>query len=154
MNLSSPTIERLEEQIRWYSESSHRNRVSFKTVKLLQIMSGAAIPLLSSQSWVPSWLPGTLGALIVLCEAVQSLNQYQPLWLSHRSACERLKQEKFLWSAKAGPYALVEDPTRLLAERIESVVGGEHAGWVTLQTDKSGLSEGQQTTKTVHGPHS
>ncbi|HWX20688.1 MAG TPA: DUF4231 domain-containing protein [Candidatus Binatia bacterium] len=52
-------------------------------------------------------------------------------WFTYRSTCEDLKHEKYLWLAKAGPYASVERPDALLAERIESLVSREHAKWVS-----------------------
>ncbi len=35
--------------------------------------------------------------------------------------------------AHAGPYANVNDPRALLAERVESLVSQEHAQWATVQ---------------------
>lgn len=42
--------------------------------------------------------------------------------MNYRSTCEKLKREKHLWIARAGPYAGAEHPDQLLAERIESVI--------------------------------
>jgi hypothetical protein len=35
--------------------------------------------------------------------------------------------------ANAGPYANLEKPRALLAERVESLVSQEHAKWATVQ---------------------
>jgi hypothetical protein len=71
---------------------------------------------------VPTWVLGVLGALIAIVKGVQQLNQYHADWISYRSTCEALKHEKFLYLAKAGPYAVATDPRVLLAERIEALL--------------------------------
>ena len=77
------------------------------------------------------WLVGGGGALIVVLEGIQQLQQYQQNWTTYRSTCERLKHEKFLFLGRAGPYAEVPNPESLLAERVESLVSQEHAAWVS-----------------------
>jgi uncharacterized protein YdeI (BOF family) len=52
-------------------------------------------------------------------EVLRSI-QYHPNWITYRSTCEALKHEKYLYLAKAGPYAAVIDAHVFLAERIES----------------------------------
>ena len=50
---------------------------------------------------------------------------------------ERLKHEKFLFTAGAGPYKAAVDPERLLAERVESLVSQEHAAWASHREEAS-----------------
>jgi hypothetical protein len=71
------------------------------------------------------------GALIVVLEGVQQLQQYQQNWTTYRSTCERLKHEKFLFHARAGPYSSAPRPEAVLAERVEGLVSQEHAAWVS-----------------------
>jgi Protein of unknown function (DUF4231) len=85
---------------------------------------------------VPTWVLGVLGALIAIVKGVQQLNQYHANWISYRSTCEALKHEKFLYLAKAGPYAAATDSRVLLAERIEALVSQEHAKWASSQEVK------------------
>jgi len=86
--------------------------------------------------------------LIVVLEGLQQLNQYQANWISYRSTCEALKREKFLYLAKAGPYATANDPHALLAERIESLTSQEHAKWASTQ-EQSVKSSPQNQPKSV-----
>ena len=79
------------------------------------------------------WLTGSVGALIAVLEGIQQLNQYQQNWIRYRSTCESLKREKYLYLAKAGPYAGVSDARALLAERIESLGSEEEAKRVSAQ---------------------
>src|SRR4051812_33203832 len=126
----SPAEGRLEDQIAWYDAKSQHNQRWFKLLKVCQIITAAAIPVAAGAS-APAWLVGGAGALIVVLEGLQQLQQYQQNWITYRSTCERLKHEKYLFAARAGPYARVEDPEARLAERVEGLVSQEHAAWAS-----------------------
>lgn len=126
----SPAQTRLEDQIAWYDRRSRQNQRWFKGLKICQIVVAAAIPVGAAAS-APVWLIGSGGALIVVLEGLQQLQQYQQNWTTYRSTCERLKHEKFLFLALAGPYATASNPEALLAERVEGLVSQEHAAWVS-----------------------
>jgi len=130
-----PTIERLEDQIRWYDSKSGRNQQRFKILKLTLIAAAALIPF-AAGAGAPVWVTGGLGVLVAVVEGIQQLNQYQANWISYRSTCEALKHEKYLYLAKAGPYATATDAHVLLAERIESLVSQEHAKWASSRQDE------------------
>lgn len=125
---SSPGLDRVVDQIGWYDRKSQYNQRWFKALKICQVVLAAAIPVAATGS-VPDWIVGAAGALIVVLESLQQLQQYQQNWITYRATCERLKHEKFLYLAKAGPYAEVSSPDALLAERVESLVSQEHAAW-------------------------
>jgi hypothetical protein len=124
----SPALERVRDQIGWYDRKSRYNQRWFKALKTCQIVAAAAIPVAATGS-VPDWIVGAAGALIVVLESLQQLQQYQQNWITYRATCERLKHEKFLYLSHAGPYASAADPDVLLAERVESLVSQEHAAW-------------------------
>ena len=128
------TTARLEDQIGWYDKNSGYCQRMFKTLKLLTIAAASLIPLFAGLD-APSWATGALGALVVVVEATQQLNQYHANWIAYRSTAEALKHEKHLYLALAGPYAGVANPNALLAERVEGLVSQEHAKWVSAQQD-------------------
>lgn len=132
----SPAQKRLEDQIAWYDLKSQHNQRWFKALKICQIVVAAAIPVGAAAS-APLWLIGSGGALIVVLEGLQQLQQYQQNWTTYRSTCERLKHEKFLFLGRAGPYAAVANPESLLAERVEGLVSQEHAAWVSHREEAS-----------------
>lgn len=138
----SPAWARLQDQIAWYDAKSGACQRRFKLLKVCQIVTAAAIPVAAGAS-APAWLVGGAGALIVVLEGFQQLEQYQQNWTTYRSTCEQLKHEQFLYLATAGPYADTPNPDLLLAERIESLVSQEHAAWVSNreEVDKK-LGEG------------
>lgn len=137
----SPAQARLEDQIAWYDRKSQSNQAWFKRLKMCQIVTAAAIPVAAGAS-APAWLIGGGGALIVVLEGLQQLQQYQQNWTTYRSTCERLKHEKFLFAARAGPYATAPAPEALLAERVEGLVSQEHAAWVSHRDEAAKAIEG------------
>lgn len=137
-----PTMQRLEDQIKWYGSRSLQNQRIFKVLKMVTILAAALIPFLAGH--VPQqWIIGGLGVLIAVVEGLQQMNQYHSNWITYRSTSEALKHEKFLYFAKAGPYAAASDAHALLAERIESLVSQEHAKWTSGQeyTERSKKSD-------------
>jgi len=127
-------MERLEDQIKWYDSRSIKDQRYFKAMKIVVILAAASIPFLSGKPFPYSqWIMGGLGVLITILEGLQQLYQHQANWINYRSTCEALKHEKFLFLAKAGPYAAAADSRVLLAERIESLVSQEHAKWASGQ---------------------
>ena len=136
MNERDATLERLEDQIAWYDQKSVWNQRLFKIAKAVQIIAAAAIPVIVLMTKY-KWPPAALGALIVVLEGFQQLNQYQQNWIAYRSTCEALRHEKFLFLAEAGPYAAAAEPRTLLAERIEGLVSQEHAKWVSAREEPS-----------------
>jgi hypothetical protein len=141
--MRSPARQRLEDQIEWYDAKSRSNQRWFKLLKICQIVTAAAIPVAAAASGVPKWPIGAAGALIVVLEGIQQLQQYQQNWVSYRSTCERLRHEKFLYASHAGPYT-GGNPDARLAERVEGLVSQEHAAWAAHREDALRQSPSQQ----------
>jgi hypothetical protein len=134
---TSASWQRLEEQIAWYSRGSRRNKRHYLRIKVVQIVSAAAIPVLAATD-LPTWVAGGLGALIVVLESVQQLFQFHSNWTHYRSTSEALKHEKYLYLAHAGAYATAANPEALLAERVEGRVSQEHSAWASEQNQGQG----------------
>jgi hypothetical protein len=129
-----PIIERLEDQISWYDRKSASCQTAYRRIKTVEIVAAAVIPLMGAIKWVEIvWVTGGLGVLITVLEGLLHLNRYQQNWLTYRSTCESLKHEKYVYIAGAAPYAGVANPRALLAERVEGLVGQEHAKWTATQ---------------------
>ncbi len=130
----NPTLERLEDQLRWYSKKSRQNQKCFKGLKVIEIVAAAFIPF-AAGLWNDPVITGGLGVIVVILESMQGLFQFQQNWTNYRSTAEGLKHEKFLWQAKAGPYKDPDNPTleALFAERVEALISTEHAKWATYQ---------------------
>ena len=131
---SDPIMARLEDQIDWYDRKSSLNQRVFHRIKITEILAAALIPFVSVfRMQFVSYTTAGLGVLITVLEGMLHLNQYQQNWINYRSTCEQLKHEKYVYLGHAGPYASVNDPHALLAERVESLVSQEHAQWASVQ---------------------
>jgi len=131
---SDPIMARLEDQIDWYDRKSSLNQRIFRRIKITEILAAALIPFVSVfRMQFVSYTTAGLGVLITVLEGMLHLNQYQQNWINYRSTCEELKHEKYVYLGHAGPYASVNDPHALLAERVESLVSQEHAQWASVQ---------------------
>ncbi len=134
VDAADATLDRLEDQIRWYDKKSAENQRRFKIIKALQLLAAAAVPVVVTLD-VHAAVPAALGAAVVVLEGFQQLNQYQQNWISYRSTAEALKHEKFLFLGASGPYAGAKDGRVLLADRIEGLVSQEHAKWVSARQE-------------------
>lgn len=132
--------DRLEHQLGWYGRSAKHNKVCFQRLKVAQIVAAAAIPV-SAGAGASAWITGSMGAFIVVLEALQQLFQFQQHWTGYRSTAEALKHEKHLYLARARPYAERTGADALLAERVERLVAQEHAGWVSTQAEARGTGK-------------
>jgi hypothetical protein len=136
------TLERMEGQIKWYSEKSTWNQEWFKKLKVVEITAAALVPFAAGIR-APAAVTGLLGVIVVVLEALQSIYQFQSNWISYRSTAEALKHEKYLWYARAGHYLNAENPEALLAERIEALISTENAKWIS---DKEQAGKAKPTT--------
>jgi hypothetical protein len=118
-------------QIEYHSEASRRNQRFYKWLKGAEVVTAAAI---TYTAWMTSMstLTGGLGLVVIAVETLQQINQYQENWIRHRDTCGRLKREKHLFEAKAGPYESSDNIQKLLAERLEEIAEGERSDWKNL----------------------
>ena len=133
---SQGVLARLDDQITWYDSRSEENQHWFRGIKVAQIVAAAAVPVAAGAS-ASEWIVGSLGAAIVVMEGLQQLFQFQQNWTTYRATCEALRHEKFLFEARARPYAAAQRPEALLAERIEGLVSQEHAKWGSAQEESA-----------------
>ena len=118
----------LNSRWRWFSEHASGQRALYLSVKVIQIVLAAAVPVAASVH-APVAVTGGLGALVVVLEGVQQLFQWHDCWIRYRTAESALRRERFLYQARAGAYESAADPVALLAERIDQITSSEAAGW-------------------------
>jgi Protein of unknown function (DUF4231) len=140
---SGAAWERLEDQLRWYEERSAHDKVWYQSLKVTQIVTAAAIPVVAGLGAKAS-VAGALGAVVVVLEALQQLFQFQQNWIGYRGTAEALRREQQLYISQAGPYTGAPRPAALLAERVEDIVAAEHTAWSAhMQTSET---PGRRTT--------
>jgi hypothetical protein len=136
--------ERLETQIEWYDRKSGQAQHLYKRAKVAELMVAASVPPLAGLR-APVAVVSILASIVVVLEGLQHLFQWNEHWIAYRSTCEALKHDRYLYLARAGPYAVSPDPHVLLAERVEGLVSQEHAKWASStqqQTQGTGAGAG------------
>jgi hypothetical protein len=124
---------RLEQQIRWYDSKSGSAQWWYKRVKFCEFLASGLVPIAALT--VTGWATAVIGAIAVVLEGMQQLNQWQHNWITYRSTCEALRHEKYSYLARSGSYNGLsdDDAKKALVERVESLVSTEHAKWITRQ---------------------
>lgn len=131
MNDEEYISSRVDDQIDWYDRKSQGAQRWFKSLRGVEIVAAAAIPLIAGFADDPfpvTLVLGVLGATIAMISAAISLNQFQENWTEYRTTCESLKHEKYLYLTKAEPYH-EEKPFRLFVQRVESLISKENSAW-------------------------
>ncbi len=123
-----PVGARLNDQLTWYRNQAKRAKRSYTTVKVVQLLVGATVPVVAAIS-APALLTASLAAVVVVAEGAEQLFQWHANWLRYRSTAESLKQQKHLYLAGAGPYG-DDDRRQVLAERVERVISQETGTWL------------------------
>ena len=103
--------DRLDDQIKYYSKQSGKNKRKYFTSQTIIIVLGVIIPVvnviaISNPVLVESFLlvSTVLASIIGLTAALSQLNKHYETWLNFRSTLELLKREKSLYQNSAGGY--------------------------------------------------
>ena len=102
--VASPAWDRLEQQIAWYDRESTQSQRWFKGLKIVQIVTAAAIPVAAAAS-APLTLLGAGGRAHRRARGPAAAAAVPGELDRYRSTCERLRAERFLYLSRAGPYA-------------------------------------------------
>lgn len=134
--------QRVDDQIGWYDRKSTRAQRWFKTLRIIEVVCAAAIPLIAGFElfgYCSTLVVSLLGAAIAVCAALIGLGNYQENWVEYRTTCESLRHEKYLFLTKTEPYD-VPEPFGLFVQRVEGLVSKENSVWsqhIRTQTKSS-----------------
>lgn len=132
-------VERLDDQIQWYSKKSKWNQGWYKRIKVTEFILAAMVPVLVifiTCHWSIKIIIAIAGAAIAIISAVHGLYNFHENWIEYRYTCEALKQEKYLYLAKCGIYSEMENPLSVLVERVESIISKENICWAQIHRNK------------------
>jgi hypothetical protein len=135
---------RLDDQIDWYSKKSSSCQNRYKALRVVEIIAAALIPFLSGMGdKIPcsQWIVGAFGVTIALAVAGGALFKYHENWIQYRVTSEQLKQEKFLFATRSGPYA-DQERFQLLVQRVEALISKEAATWAHVNKQQAKVSHG------------
>jgi hypothetical protein len=119
----------LADQHTWYSQKAGLFKTRSELLALLTIALGALITFIQvlGPAW---WLPilsGSIGAIVTVAAGWQRIARYSETWISYRTASERMKRERRLYTHGAGSYRGLPDREAYLTfvEAIESIIAEE-----------------------------
>lgn len=134
--------ERLDDQIKWYSNKSSIFKRRHMIIEMYIIISAAIIPVLTLLHYYfgtncliirhTDIIIAFLGVITAASAAYSKLNKLQENWLNYREVSETLKHEKYLYLANAGSYAQCENTFTLLVERCENIISHENLNWTQI----------------------
>jgi hypothetical protein len=119
----------LADQRTWYSQKAGLYKTRSEQLALLTIVLGALITLIQVFGAAP-WMPivsGAIGAIITIAAGWQRIARYSETWTSYRTASERMKRERRLYTHGAGSYRGLPEREAYLTfvEAIEGIISEE-----------------------------
>jgi hypothetical protein len=131
-----PAEELISIRFRWYRTQATRTRIAYRTLGTIQLVAALLIAI-SVAIDAPTWLAPALGGLIALAEGIRTLFGYKDSYPMYTRTAEQLRNEAWLYAQRAGRYVDVEDPVRLLAERVVEISQAETTDWAEAMKSRS-----------------
>ena len=146
----------LADQRRWYSEKAGLFKTRSEQLALLTIVLGALITFIQVLGPAP-WLPivsGSIGAVVAIAAGWQRIARYSETWVSYRTASERMKRERRLYTHGAGSYRGLPEQEAYLTfvEAIEGIIAEEQNIFWRERGNNAPTPPGNPDTKTAGEP--
>jgi hypothetical protein len=146
----------LADQRRWYSDKAGLFKTRSELLALLTIVLGALITFIQvfgAAPWVPI-VSGSIGAVVAIAAGWQRIARYSETWVSYRTASERMKRERRLYTHGAGSYRGLPEREAYLTfvEAIEGVIAEEQNIFWRDRGNNPPTPPGNSSTKTVGEP--
>ena len=127
MNEKEYMKDRVNDQIKWYSSKSSYCKKYFYSLRSIEIIIAAIIPISYYFPYVKTFAP-FLSIIIVIIVGLLSLFKFQENWILYRTTSESLKHEKYLYSTKTPPYNM-KNQFNIFVNNIESITSSENSLW-------------------------
>jgi hypothetical protein len=119
----------LADQRRWYSERAGLFKTRSELLALLTIVLGSSVTFIQvfgDAHWVRI-VSGSIGAVVAIAAGWQRIARYSETWISYRTASERMKRERRLYTHGAGSYRGLPEREAYLTfvEAIEAIIAEE-----------------------------
>ncbi len=146
----------LADQRTWYSEKAGLFKTRSELLDLLTIVLGALITffqVFGTERWVPI-VSGLIGAIVAIAAGWQRIARYSETWVSYRTASERMKRERRLYTHGAGSYRGLPEREAYLTfvEAIEGIIAEEQNIFWRERGNNPPTPPGNSDTKTAGEP--
>ena len=146
----------LADQRTWYSQKAGLYKTRSELLALLTIVLGALITFMQvfgAAAWVPI-VSGAIGAIVAIAAGWQRIARYSETWVSYRTASERMKRERRLFTHGAGSYRGLPEREAYLTfvEAIEGIIAEEQNIFWRDRGNNPPTPPGNSDTKTAGEP--
>jgi hypothetical protein len=146
----------LADQRTWYSQKAGLFKTRSELLALLTIVLGALITFIQvfgAAPWVPI-VSGSIGAVVAIAAGWQRIARYSETWISYRTASERMKRQRRLYTHGADSYrGLPEREAYLMfVEAIEGIIAEEQNIFWRERGNNAPTPPGNSDTKTAGEP--
>lgn len=139
MDESEYLKERVEDQIKWYSKKSTKNKNLYYWIKFFEIGFGLLVSIMSlflEESLLRNIIT-SLSLIVTSLNGVLFFLKCQENWTEYRETSEILKHEKYMYLANAGVYNIdKEEKYKLFVERCETIISSENINWAQLNNEE------------------
>ncbi len=146
----------LADQRTWYSQKAGLYKTRSELLALLTIVLGGLITFVQVFGPAP-WVPivsGSIGAIVATAAGWQRIARYSETWISYRTASERMKRERRLYTHGAGSYRGLPEREAYLTfvEAIEGIIAEEQNIFWRDRGNNPPTPPGNSDTKTAGEP--
>lgn len=126
---------RVDDQQQWYSRKSGINKKYHVWSRGLIIGLSAIIPLGAGfmlegdKGDYMKFVIALLGTAVAVISGISAMMKFHEKWMMYRSTAEALLHEKYIFLTGTESYHQQEEPFQLFVQRVESLLGDEHANW-------------------------
>lgn len=137
MSKTNYSEDRLDGQIKYYSDTASKNKSNFHRLQITIIIVSALIPvvnIIDFASFEIRLISAILGAIIVGITGIIQLKKYHENWIVFRSTEEAMKKEKYTYENNAGEYSGLsdEEKDKRIVENIESIISNQNVVFFIL----------------------
>lgn len=142
INFQQYCEERLDNQIKWYSDKSSKNKYWHYSLKIIETIIASSVSLMTLyvDFWYFKIIVAVLGVLLIAVYNIHTFCKFQENWIEYRKTSEILKHEKYMFLASSGIYNTEKSdiPFKILVERCETIISHENINWAQLNNNEYG----------------
>jgi hypothetical protein len=137
--------ERLNPEMGYYNKSATRAKKRYLQMRAITVVGGALVPVLVNVH-VPyiDILTTAISLVVVLFVSLETVYRYREQWTNYRTAEQNLRNEYFIFTSQAGPYAGQDEAIAFatFVNRIEQAIEAENTSTLRVMTTLTELKSG------------
>jgi len=129
--------ERLNPELAYYDTNAGKAKKNYLRMRALTVIGGALVPVLVNVH-LPyiDILTTAVSLVVVLFVSLETVYRFREQWTNYRTAEHNLRNEYFVFTARSGAYAVLDEPAAftLFVNRIEEAIDAENASTLRVMT--------------------